>query len=237
MAILLGYHILKQPLDKVDFDNVKVINTINPHSYCIAKKDKVFEKALLASDVLLPDGIGIVWAEKYLNHNKIERIPGFSLFMHLMSRANTNGHKVFFLGASESTLEKMKLRAGNDFPNVKLYSFSPPYKTNFSEEENNRIKGEVNAVEPDLLFIGMTAPKQEKWVYKNKNELNAKLIGSIGAVFDFYAGTKKRPSKFWIKLGLEWLPRFLGEPKRLFRRNFISTPTFIWDVLNHSKAK
>ena len=89
----------------------------------------------------------------------------------------------------------------------------------------------VNAFQPDYLFVGMTAPKQEKWVYENRNKLNATLICSIGAVFDFYAGTVQRSSQFWISLGLEWFPRLLREPKRLWRRNFISTPRFIIDVL------
>ena len=80
----------------------------------------------------------------------------------------------------------------------------------------------------------MTAPKQEKWVYENQNQINANVITSIGAVFDFYAGTVKRSGAIWIKLGLEWLPRLLRDPKRLWKRNFISTPLFLWDVL---KAK
>ena len=89
----------------------------------------------------------------------------------------------------------------------------------------------VNEFNPDVLFVGMTAPKQEKWVYENRHLINAPVICSIGAVFDFYAGTVKRPGKFWISIGLEWLPRLLREPRRLWRRTFISTPLFIWFVL------
>jgi N-acetylglucosaminyldiphosphoundecaprenol N-acetyl-beta-D-mannosaminyltransferase len=90
---------------------------------------------------------------------------------------------------------------------------------------------------PDVLFVGMTAPKQEKWVDANKHRLKVKNIASIGAVFDFYAGNVKRSSPFWISLGLEWLPRFLKEPRRLARRNLISTPTFIADVLKQKMFK
>jgi N-acetylglucosaminyldiphosphoundecaprenol N-acetyl-beta-D-mannosaminyltransferase len=88
----------------------------------------------------------------------------------------------------------------------------------------------VNEQKTDVLFVGMTAPKQEKWVNEYKNLLDAKTICSIGAVFDFYAGNIKRSSPFWISLGLEWLPRFLKEPRRLFYRNFVSTPNFILEV-------
>ena len=91
---------------------------------------------------------------------------------------------------------------------------------------------EVNAVKPDVLFVGMTAPKQEKWVLNNKENINATTIVSIGAVFDFYAGTIQRSSPFWINLGLEWLPRLVREPRRLFYRNFVSTPKFIFEILS-----
>ncbi len=92
----------------------------------------------------------------------------------------------------------------------------------------------INGFKPDILFVGMTAPKQEKWVYVNKEQIEAKVIVSIGAVFDFFAGTVKRSGPIWIKLGLEWLPRLVKEPRRLWKRNFVSTPLFLWDVL---KAK
>ena len=98
-------------------------------------------------------------------------------------------------------------------------------------KDSNDMTSAVNMTKPDVLFVGMTAPKQEKWVYKNKDSLKVKTICSIGAVFDFYSGNVKRPSSLWISLGLEWLPRFIKEPKRLFRRNMISTPKFIFLVL------
>jgi len=91
---------------------------------------------------------------------------------------------------------------------------------------------QVNSVKPDILFVGMTAPKQEKWVYNNIEKLEVNTVCSIGAVFDFYAGNVKRSGQFWISIGLEWLPRFLKEPKRLARRNLVSTPLFILEVLN-----
>ena len=138
---------------------------------------------------------------------------------------------VFFLGAATKTLERIKERAAKEFPNVKVYNYSPPYNSAFSKEESQHMYEAVNVVQPDVLFVGMTAPKQEKWVHEHKEVLEAKIICSIGAVFDFYAGTVKRPSQFWIKLGLEWLPRFLKEPRRLAERNLVSTPKFVWEVV------
>lgn len=218
-------------IDSLSTKQKIVVNTINPHSYCISKKDPLFEEALKASDILLPDGIGIVWAAKVLKGEKIQKIAGYDLFLHLMQQLDTTKGSCFFLGASEGTLAKIKERAKRDFPNVEVHTYSPPYKAEFSPSDSREMIAKVNDIKPDALFVGMTAPKQEKWVYQNKEALEAKAICSIGAVFDFYAGNVQRASKFWIDAGLEWLPRFLKEPRRLAERNLVSTPKFILEVL------
>ncbi len=219
-------------LNQINFNNLRIVNTINPHSYLVAQSDETFFEALKSSDVLLPDGIGIVWAKKILLKIKINRIAGYDLFLHLMNDLNNKQGSCFFLGSSDNTLRMIKKRSSKEFPKVTVNTYSPPYKNSFTNNDNMKIFTLINKVKPDILFVGMTAPKQEKWVYNNNLNVNAKLICSIGAVFDFYSGNVKRPSKFWIKLGLEWLPRFLKEPKRLFKRNFISTPKFILEVLS-----
>ena len=227
---LLGYNITPN-YPQFPVKEKTIVNTINPHSYCVAKKDLEFKKALQQSDFLLPDGVGIVLAAKVLKGEKIQKIAGFDVFLHLMQQLNENQGSCFFLGAAPQTLALIKERTAKDFPNVKVHTFSPPYKAEFTREESKQMWEKVNAVQPDVLFVGMTAPKQEKWVYQYKEQLNANIICSIGAVFDFYAGTVKRPSKFWIKLGLEFLPRFLKEPRRLAERNLVSTPKFVFEVI------
>lgn len=227
---LLGYTITTSIPS--EFQNQpNIISTINPHSYCIAKKDQDFEKALQQSDYLLPDGVGIVLAANFLIGKKIKKIAGYDLFMHFANKLNQEKGSCYFLGASTSTLEKIKSRMSIEYPQVKVGSFSPPYKAEFTAEESQQMLKKIQEFNPDVLFVGMTAPKQEKWVQNHKNEIHANVVCSIGAVFDFYAGTVKRPSAFWINLGLEWLPRLLKEPKRLFKRNFISTPRFLWEIL------
>ncbi|WP_299708112.1 WecB/TagA/CpsF family glycosyltransferase [uncultured Pontibacter sp.] len=232
---VLGYNI-STVYPCIPSDKKIIINTINPHSFCVAKTDKNFQKALLNSDILIPDGIGIVWATKVLANKKIEKIAGYDIFLHLLKQINSTCGSCFFLGASEKTLALISNRISREFPNVSVLTYSPPYKATFSEEDSKHMYEAVNQVKPDVLFVGMTAPKQEKWVYHYQEYLDAKVICSIGAVFDFYAGTVKRPSKFWINMGLEWLPRFLKEPRRLAERNLISTPKFILEVLK-TKAK
>lgn len=227
---ILGYNI-EHEFPGFPIKEKKIINTINPHSYCVAKKDAVFRIALQTSNILIPDGIGIVWAARILRGEKIQRITGADIHQYLLKQAQKYELRVFYIGASQKTLSKIEERIQSEHEVISCKSYSPPYKTVFSEEDNRIMLESINAFQPDILFVGMTAPKQEKWVYKNIEHIEARIICSVGAVFDFYAGTLKRPGQFWQKIGFEWLLRLLKEPKRLWRRNFISTPIFIFDVL------
>ena len=121
-------------------------------------------------------------------------------------------------GASNETLKKIKVKIQKEYPNINVGAYSPPFKKAFSSTDNEQMINKVNNFKPDVLFIGMTAPKQEKWSFEHKKLLNANYICAIGAVFDFYAETVSRPSKVWQNLGLEWLGRFIKEPKRMWTR-------------------
>ena len=146
--------------------------------------------------------------------------------------------RVMFMGSSERVLEKIKKRAEVDYPNLEIVTYSPPYKPEFSEEDNQAIINAINDANPDLLWIGMTAPKQEKWVWQHWQELNINChVGTIGAVFDFYAGTARRAPRWWQEHGLEWLYRLIKEPRRMWRRYVIGNPLFIWNVLKEKFGK
>ncbi|TDO02666.1 WecB/TagA/CpsF family glycosyltransferase [Sunxiuqinia elliptica] len=227
---LLGYPVFSESLSAIPWQKKLVINTINGHSYTVAKSDLQFRKALQESDVLLPDGASVVMGMKMLQGQNIQKIAGYDLFIFLMDYLNQRKGKCFFLGSMDHTLDKMRSRAMKEFPNVQIGSFSPPYKPVFSAEDNRIMQDQVNQFKPDVLFVGMTAPKQEKWVNDNKNKLDAGAICSIGAVFDFYAGTSNRPPQWMINLKLEWLGRLLKEPKRMWKRYLLSTPVFFIDV-------
>lgn len=205
----------------------------NPHSLVVAKKDSCFRESLQNADILLPDGTGIVLAAKILGINLTERVAGSDLFLGLSEKANMNGGlKYFFLGSTEEVLEKITDRMAKEFPNIRICGvLSPPFKPEFTESDDRDMIEQINKAKPDVLWVGMTAPKQEKWIYKNKDNIDVPIMGAIGAVFDFYAGTVKRSPDWACKMGLEWLPRLLREPKRLFKRNFVSSPLFLLMVL------
>lgn len=259
-----------------------LINTINAHSYNTARKDELFAEALTNGDVLIPDGVSIVKACRWIKAKSLpkERIAGWDLFEFEMNKLEECGMKnvecgannssldnsqsastdnscsgkrlyepsaklkiqnskfrehpltVMFMGSSQKVLDLIVKRAAEVYPHLKIVTYSPPYKPEFSEEDNKAIIEAINAVDPDLLWIGMTAPKQEKWTYSHWNELNIHChVGNIGAVFDFFAGIVERAPIWWQRHGLEWLYRLLKEPKRMWRRYIIGNTLFLWNML------
>jgi N-acetylglucosaminyldiphosphoundecaprenol N-acetyl-beta-D-mannosaminyltransferase len=213
------------------YDQKLLINTINAYSFIVAQKDSEFYKALLQSDMLIPDGIGIVYAFQFLYGIKIEKIAGYNLFIYELGLLNQTGGKCFFLGSSERVLSLIVQRVAKEYPNVRFSTYSPPYKPVFSDDDNNAMIDAVNAFSPDVLFVGMTAPKQEKWAATHFERLNVKHIGCIGATFDFYAGTMERAPKWIIRINLEWLYRLVKEPKRMWRRYLLGNPKFTFLIL------
>ena len=220
-----------------------LINTINAHSYNTAKKDQLFADALTNGDVLIPDGVSIVKACKWIKAKSQpkERIAGWDLFSFEMEKLERESEEwrtkseeskiVMFMGSSQKVLDLIVKRAAEVYPHLKVVTYSPPYKPEFSDEDNKAIIDAINAANPDLLRIGMTAPKQEKWTYSHWNELNIHChVGTIGAVFDFFAGTVERAPIWWQEHGLEWLYRLIKEPKRMWRRYIIGNSLFLWNM-------
>ena len=211
-----------------------LINTINAFSYDNARKDVLFSEALQKGDVLIPDGISIVKACRFLNAKSQpkERIAGWNLFEYEMEKLNRVGGKVMFLGSSDAVLNLIRQRVVEKYPKIEVDTYSPPYKPEFSDEENEAMISAINHSNPDLLWIGMTAPKQEKWAYTHLDRLDVHChIGTIGAVFDFFAGTVKRAPERWQRVGMEWLYRLLSEPRRMWRRYFIGNAKFIYYIM------
>lgn len=223
-----------------------LINTINAHSYNVAQKDALFAEALMKGDVLLADGASIVHACRWLKtpSQPEERIAGYDLFEYEMAALEKRAEiaekrmKVFFMGSSQDVLRRIEERAAKDYPHLQIETYSPPYKAEFTEEDNDAIISAINAANSDLLWIGMTAPKQEKWTYSHWQELNIHChVGTIGAVFDFYAGTAQRAPLWWQQHSLEWLYRLLKEPRRMWRRYIIGNVLFVHNILREKFAR
>ena len=222
----------RSELDRIPVGKI-LINTINAHSYNTAQEDEAFAEALSGGDYLIPDGAGIVKACRWLKAKSQpeERIAGWDLFSSEMNRLERKREKrkVMFLGSSEKVLALIREQAAVDYPHLEVITYSPPFKPEFSDEDNLAMIGAINHADPDLLWIGMTAPKQEKWAYRHWDELNIHChCGTIGAVFDFYAGTIKRAPLWWQMHSLEWLYRLIKEPRRMWRRYIIGAAKFLY---------
>jgi N-acetylglucosaminyldiphosphoundecaprenol N-acetyl-beta-D-mannosaminyltransferase len=210
----------------------RVFACANPHSLVVAQRDLEFKVALQQANLVVVDGIGASLMARIAGVKLGPRITGTDYFYGVLNALQQRGSgRVFFFGSSQNVLDLIAERFATDFPSLTLCGvLSPPFGT-WSEMENHRMVKTINEAKPDVLWVGMTAPKQEKWVEANRRQLTAPVIGSIGAVFDFYAGTYSRAPKWVCNAGLEWLYRFIREPCRMWRRNFVSAPKFVWLVL------
>lgn len=240
--LILGYPITRKSKEACILDIVRWIKNdqkrkyfvcANPHSLEIARTDSLFKKALKDADLIIPDGVGIIIASKILGGQISRRITGSDVFWKLSETLNKEkNYSYFFLGSTNDTLKIIQEKMSKEFKNIRVVgAFSPPFKSEFSDEDNALMIEKINEVKPDVLWVGMTAPKQEKWIYGNKEKLQVNFIGAIGAVFDFYTGTVERSHPWFLTHGLEWLPRFLKQPRRLWRRNIVSNPMFLLRVL------
>lgn len=239
---ILGINIDTAPLDQLIDKSMSVIAKrdssihfacANPHSAVTAKNDSEFLRALIDAEIVVADGTGIALVSRIACSSDAPRITGHDYFYKLLEKLNSNGAgRVYFFGSSEKVLALIRENLEVLFPNITIAgTLSPPFRE-WSDEENNVMIETINAANADVLWVGMTAPKQEKWVYKNRYKLHAPIIGSVGAVFDFIAGTHPRAPAWMSRNGLEWLYRLIREPARMWRRNFVSTPKFVIYVLN-----
>jgi N-acetylglucosaminyldiphosphoundecaprenol N-acetyl-beta-D-mannosaminyltransferase len=202
----------------------------NPHSLVVAQRDAHFYRALRSCSAVVADGVGVTVGGLIAGRNVGPRITGNDFFLGVMRQLNARSGRVFLLGSTPAVLDRMMRRARREFPNLDITAMAPPFGT-WDRKTNADIVGAINDARPDVLWVGMTAPKQEKWVHDNAELLLAPVIGSIGAVFDFYAETTVRAPEIICRAGFEWLYRLIREPKRLWRRTLVSAPMFMWLVL------
>jgi N-acetylglucosaminyldiphosphoundecaprenol N-acetyl-beta-D-mannosaminyltransferase len=235
LGIRIGPHSLEDLVGSVEHALASnhgpfVFACANPHSLVMARRDGVFRTALASASVVVADGIGCLLAGAVAGVSVGPRITGCDFFESVMATLNKRAGRAYFFGASRQTIAMLQLRVRRDFPKVTIATHSPPFGT-WSSEENLAMVEDIRGFRPDVLWVGMTAPKQEKWVSENIDRLAVPVVASVGAVFDFYAGTTRRAPKWICDLGFEWLYRLPREPRRLWKRTFVSAPMFLWLVL------
>jgi len=203
----------------------------NTHSLVLMHKDKEFKDITNSASLVVADGKPLTWISRLYGEPIPERVAGSDLVYGLGKKSSEKGYKLFFLGSNPATLGKMVENLKKMFPSLQVAGvYSPPFKKEFSGREDAKMIALINKVKPNVLFVGLGAPKQERWIWEHKDELQVPVSIGVGAAFDFVAGTVKRAPKWMQKCGLEWLFRLCQEPRRLWRRYLIGNPVFLWLV-------
>jgi N-acetylglucosaminyldiphosphoundecaprenol N-acetyl-beta-D-mannosaminyltransferase len=180
--------------------------------------------------LVTPDGVPLVWLSRWMGFSNVSRVYGPDLMLAVCAQSARTGYRHFFYGGAAGVPEKLVARLQARFPGLKAVgAYSPPFRV-LSPAEDTAIVSAINTVQPDIVWVGMSTPKQEQWMAEHVGRLCAPVLIGVGAAFDFVAGLKRQAPAWMRKSGLEWSFRLLSEPRRLWRRYLINNPVFLWLV-------
>jgi N-acetylglucosaminyldiphosphoundecaprenol N-acetyl-beta-D-mannosaminyltransferase len=200
------------------------------HGLHCAMEDPDFKTILDQAELFVPDGIAPVWIARRLGKDASSRVTGVDLMRCFFERAEKRGYSSYFFGDTEETLDKLRINIESEYPNHKVAGmYSPPFRTH-SEEEKQRMIDDINQARPDVLWVGLGLPKQERWIHENLHQLKVPVAIGVGAAFGFHSGQVRRVPEWAGNAGFEWVWRFLAEPKKLWRRDVIDGPRFLYKI-------
>jgi N-acetylglucosaminyldiphosphoundecaprenol N-acetyl-beta-D-mannosaminyltransferase len=212
-------------------ETCKQVVVANSFSVVLASKNKEFKEVCRKADIIFADGAPVVWVSS-LSRKKIpERIPGPDFMWNFSKICAAKGYKIFLMGGQKLYLSRLKENMEREFPGIQIVgTLSPPYGE-WSKEDDERIISAINSSKADVLWVGVSTPKQDIWIAHHKSKIKAKVALGVGAAFDFHSGKVKRAPKWMRKAGFEWLYRFLSEPKRLWKRYLFGNTEFLLIVM------
>jgi N-acetylglucosaminyldiphosphoundecaprenol N-acetyl-beta-D-mannosaminyltransferase len=198
------------------------------HAVMVAQDDPEMRAALLGSSLTVPDGMPVVWAANALGGDLDDRVYGPELMLRYCERCAERSHRVFLYGGrDQGSLQQLALNLRLKFPGIKIVGgYSPPFRPLTGDEEDS-IAQQINAASPDVVWVGIGVPKQEKWMARMRDRLDAPVIAAVGAAFDFHAGRVSQAPAWMQERGLEWTYRIAQEPRRLLPRYLIYNPRFL----------
>lgn len=217
---------ITENLIKESNKSCKMIFAPNVEFIMYAQKDKEFAKILKQSSLSTPDSVGIMIGAKLQKKSFKERIPGQSYFRKIIELSNEKGYSIYLLGGKPGIAEITKENLKKLFPNVNIVGIHHGY---FDKNEEKEVIKEINTLQPNVLFVALGAPKQEKWIYEHRNELKVDVAAGQGGTYDYEAGRIKRAPVFIQKMGIEWLWRLCREPSRIKRQ--LVLPVYLFKVL------
>ncbi len=202
---------------KVSEDNNKIFHliTANPDIAVQIQDDPELKRISLEADLITPDGVGIVFASKLKSNPVPERVTGYDLFLECLEVGNEKGWSFYILGSDEEVNCKAAEYINKNHPSIKIDGRHNGY---FKEQEENRIIQNIKDSKPDILIVALGSPLADKWIYKHKSELHAKVVFGVGGTLDVITGKVKRTPEMWKKLNLEWLHRRITQPSRKERQ-------------------
>lgn len=213
----------------LDKNKPSAIYTPNSEIIYMARNDEEFKKVLNSSSLNTADGIGVVYASRILKEPISERVPGYDLAVKLLPYMNENKLKLFLFGGKEGIAKKAKENILADYPDIDICGTENGYF-----DSSDEIIKKINDAKPNFVFVCLGAPKQEKWIYDNKEKLDCKVLMGIGGSLDVFAKEAKRAPKFFIKLNIEWLYRLIKNPSRIGR--MMALPKFALAVIKAGKG-
>jgi N-acetylglucosaminyldiphosphoundecaprenol N-acetyl-beta-D-mannosaminyltransferase len=183
-----------------------------------------------AAGLVTPDGMPLVWLLRRAGHRHAGRVYGPDLMLLMLERSVSQGFTHFLYGTTEATLAQLQTRLMDRFPGLRIVgAIAPPFRPLTPEEDDN-IVAEINRANPDVVWVGLSGPKQEIWMAEHRTRLDARVLLGVGAAFDFHAGRLRQAPSWLQRCGLEWLFRLCQEPRRLWRRYFYSNTRFILEI-------
>jgi len=202
---------------------------VNASSVVQCSRDPLLLQAFTEADINLPDGAPVAWAVSWLARRRQPRLAGPSVMLMMLGRAQMRGYRVLLYGSTDKVVRLLQRKVEARYPGLAIVdSISPPFRP-LTDLEDAGLCDRIQRARPDIVFVGLGAPRQEMWMRAHRDALDAVLVG-VGAAFDFHAGVVQRAPLSMQRLGLEWLYRLLQEPRRLWRRYVTTLPVFVWRV-------
>lgn len=205
-----------------------LIGVVNAAKLVNMRTDVALRDSVLSADMILADGMSIVWASRMLGSSLPERVAGIDLMLGMFERGAKRGWRVFCLGAKQDILDRFVAQIRKDFPGLNIVGAQHGY---YSPEEEPNVAAAIAAARPDILLAAMTSPKKEQFLARWSAQMNVCVCHGVGGSFDVVAGHVKRAPALWQKMGMEWLYRVLQEPGRLWKRYLVTNTIFGWLVL------
>ena len=201
------------------------------HGVMESQRDEELRRIHNRAGLVTPDGMPLVWVSRLAGHREVRRVYGPDLMLALCARSLEEGYRHYFYGGGQGVPERLAERLRSRFPGLRIVgSFSPPFRP-LTAEEDVEVVNRINDARPDIVWVGLSTPKQERWMASHLGRLEAPVMVGVGAAFDFHAGLKKQAPRWLQEAGLEWMFRLATEPRRLWRRYLRNNPLFLYSIL------